>query len=104
MRSKRVRAQSGSLARTSAWRRRRSSGLIEDNPGTFAIRTPNLADHLRAVSLLRDYRDRGFSYVDALCFAAIDSDPEIGRVLTVDGRDFRTNRFAHTVEVVLPKT
>ncbi len=79
-------------------------GLIEDNPATFAIRTPNLDDHIRAVSVLREYHDQGFSYVDAACFAEIDSDPEIGRVLTVDGRDFRTYRFAHPVDVVLPNT
>lgn len=50
------------------------------------------------------YRDQSFSYVDAVAFAVVDSDPSLDQVLTVDGRDFSTYRFAHPTDVVLPRS
>jgi hypothetical protein len=36
-------------------------------------------------------------------FTVVDADPAIRQILTVDGRDFAIYRFAHTVDVVVPR-
>jgi hypothetical protein len=35
-------------------------------------------------------------------FTAVDDDPSVDQVLTVDGRDFSTYRFAHSVQIIVP--
>jgi hypothetical protein len=36
-------------------------------------------------------------------FHIVDHDPSIEHVLTVDGADFRSFRFAHSVNIVTPE-
>jgi hypothetical protein len=77
-------------------------GLVDDNPDTFyGVGTPMTA-YAQAVSILTQYRDHAFSFIDAVVFHIVDRDPAIERVLTVDGTDFRSYRFAHHVRVVTP--
>jgi hypothetical protein len=44
-----------------------------------------------------------FSFLDAVIFHIVDHDPSIEHVLTVDGADFRSFRFAHPVNIVTPE-
>lgn len=78
-------------------------GLVADNPVVFDWRAPTAERHRRVASLLTKYSDQAFSYVDALVFLTVDDDPAIRQVATVDGKDFRTYRFAHQVEIRTPQ-
>lgn len=77
-------------------------GLVADNPALFEWRVATEDRHRRAGSVLAEYADQSFSYVDALVFVTVDDDRSIDRVLTVDGRDFLTYRFARNVQVQTP--
>jgi hypothetical protein len=35
-------------------------------------------------------------------FTAVDEDPTLDQILTVDGRDFSLYRFGHSVEIIAP--
>ncbi|GAC1576399.1 MAG: hypothetical protein NVS3B18_10240 [Candidatus Dormibacteria bacterium] len=76
--------------------------MVDENPGTFRTLPIPPAAHGHARAILTRYRDHGFSYVDAVVFHLVDRDPSVSRILTVDGTDFRSYRFAHAVEVVTP--
>ena len=76
--------------------------MVEDNSGLFELRPTGTASYRRARTILAQYVDQSFSYVDAVAFTVVDADPEIRQVLTVDRRDFSTYRFAHAVEVIVP--
>jgi predicted nucleic acid-binding protein len=76
-------------------------GLLSER-GLFEVRASDLDQHQRATELLARYKDQSFSYVDALCFVAVDDDRDITRVLTVDRNDFAAYRFGHRVEVAGP--
>ena len=56
----------------------------------------------QAREILAQYIDQSFSYVDAVVFTAVDDDPTVDQILTVDGRDFSIYRFAHSVEIIVP--
>jgi len=76
--------------------------LIDESAGLFDLRPSGEGTYLKARDILAQYVDRSFSYVDAVVFTVVDDDPAIRQVLTVDGRDFSTYRFAHTVEIIVP--
>ena len=76
--------------------------LVDEAPELFEVRFLPGDGYKRAREILTQYSDQHFSYVDAVVFAIIDDDPELIQVLTVDGRDFSTYRFAHAVNVVIP--
>ena len=77
-------------------------GLVDGSTELFEVRQVGQAAYRRARDILAQYTDQSFSYVDAIVFTLVDADPAIQRILTVDGRDFVTYRFAHKVEVVTP--
>ncbi len=77
-------------------------GLVDEAPELFEVRFVARNGYDRVREILVQYRDQSFSYVDALVFMTVDDDPKATQVLTVDGRDFSTYRFAHPVEVVVP--
>ena len=76
--------------------------MISANPDVFRTVAVPASAHDRATRILADYRDHGFSYVDAVVFHIADHDSQISRVLTVDGADFRSYRFSHDVAIVTP--
>ena len=76
--------------------------MVEEADDVFELRFASSEAHTRARDILGQYSDQSFSYVDALAFSIADGDPSLNRVLTVDGRDFSTYRFAHPVAVVVP--
>ncbi len=76
--------------------------MIDENPEIFERRHQDAESDAGARSILRKYDDQRFSYVDAVIFSMVDADRSIGQILTVDGRDFSTYRFAHPVEVIVP--
>jgi len=76
--------------------------LVDEADDVFEVRFGDRETYGRARDILAQYRDQSFSYVDALAFTFLDADASLKQVLTVDGRDFSTYRFAHPVEVVLP--
>ena len=76
--------------------------LVDGTPELFEVRPAGRGAHRRAREILTHYIDQSFSYVDAVVFAAVDDDPALDQILTVDGRDFSTYRFAHTVEIIVP--
>jgi hypothetical protein len=76
--------------------------LIDGNPAVFEVRATDMRNYRKAQDILRGYLDQTFSYVDAVVFSIVDADPAVRQILTVDGRDFSTYRFAHTVEIVVP--
>lgn len=77
--------------------------MVDDNPDVFRVLAPSATAYGYARSLLEKYRDHAFSFVDALIFHMVDHHRSIARVLTVDGNDFRSYRFAGAaVEVVTP--
>jgi predicted nucleic acid-binding protein len=76
--------------------------LMDATPDLFEVRPAGRGTHRRARDILTQYVDQSFSYVDAVVFAGVDDDPAIDQILTVDGRDFSTYRFAHAVEVIVP--
>lgn len=78
--------------------------LVEEADEVFELRFSDSDVYGRARDILTQYRDQSFSYVDAVAFAVVDSDPSLDQVLTVDGRDFSTYRFAHPTDVVLPRS
>lgn len=76
--------------------------MVDDNPDVFgAIAVADTA-HDEARRILAQYRDHCLSYVDAVIFHVVDVTPSVSRILTVDGADFRSYRFAHRVDVVTP--
>ena len=76
--------------------------LLDGTPELFEVRRAGRGAHRRARDILTQYVDQSFSYVDAIVFAAVDDDPTLDQILTVDGRDFSTYRFTHPVEVIVP--
>ncbi len=76
--------------------------LIDQSAGLFDLRPSGAGTYLKARDILAQYVDQSFSYVDAVVFTVVDDDPAIRQVLTVDGRDFSTYRFGHTVEIIVP--
>ncbi len=76
--------------------------LVDDTPDLFEVRATGRGSHRRAKDILTQYIDQSFSYVDAVVFSAVDDDPGLGQILTVDGRDFSIYRFAHPVEIIVP--
>ena len=76
--------------------------MVDENPDVFSVlaASPTAYGHVR--SILEKYRDHAFSFVDALIFHLVDQHRSISRVLTVDGSDFRSYRFARSVEIVTP--
>jgi predicted nucleic acid-binding protein len=66
------------------------------------VRPAGRATHRWDKDILTKYIDQSFSYVDAVVFAAVDDDPTLDQILTVDGRDFSIYRFAHSVEIIAP--
>ncbi len=76
--------------------------MVTEGGDLFELRFGGQEAYRRAREILVQYVDQSFSYVDALVFAFLDGDPRLNQVLTVDGRDFSTYRFAHAVDVVLP--
>lgn len=76
--------------------------LVDDNAGLFQLRPAGEGTFRKARNILAQYVDQSFSYVDAVVFTLVDDDPAIRQILTVDGRDFSTYQFAHTVDVVVP--
>ena len=76
--------------------------MIDDNPDTFRTLAVPAAAHGHAQTILERYWDHALSYVDALIFHMVDAIPSVSRVLTVDGADFRSYRFARDVRVLTP--
>ena len=76
--------------------------LVDGTPDLFDLRPAGRGSHQRAKEILTQYIDQSFSYVDAVVFTAVDDDPTLDRILTVDGRDFSIYRFAHPVEIIVP--
>jgi predicted nucleic acid-binding protein len=76
--------------------------LLDASPDLFEVRPAGRDTHRWARDILTQYMDQSFSYVDAVVFAAVDNDPTVDQILTVDGRDFSTYRFAHSVEIIVP--
>ncbi len=76
--------------------------LVDETPELFERRSTGPDAYERAREILAQYADQLFSYVDALVFTVVDGDPSLNQVLTVDGRDFSTYRFAHAVNVLTP--
>ena len=76
--------------------------LLDGSPDLFEVRPAGRGSHRRAKDVLVQYVDQSFSYVDAIVFAAVDDDPTVHQILTVDGRDFSIYRFAHSVEIIVP--
>lgn len=76
--------------------------MIDDNPDVFSrlAMTPTSYGHARGI--LDKYRDHAFSFVDAVIFHMVDHHRSVARVLTVDGSDFHSYRFARPVDVVTP--
>ena len=77
-------------------------GLVDLSTGLFEVRPAAEGTFQKARTILAQYRDQSFSYVDAVILAVVDDDPAIRQILTVDGRDFSIYRFAHRVEIVVP--
>ena len=75
---------------------------LVDSTGLFEVRPVAERTYQKARDILAQYVDQSFSYVDAVAFTVVDDDPAIRQILTVDGRDFSTYRFAHAVEIVVP--
>ena len=71
-------------------------------PDLFEVRPAGRGSLRRAKDILTRYIDQSFSYFDAVVFTAVDDDPSVDQVLTVDGRDFSIYRFAHSVEIIVP--
>jgi len=76
--------------------------LVDESTELFEVRPAGQGTYQKAREVLAQYVDQSFSYVDAVVFTVVDTDPGIRQILTVDGRDFAIYRFAHTVEVVVP--
>jgi predicted nucleic acid-binding protein len=76
--------------------------LVDGTPELFEVRPAGRGSHRRAKDILTQYIAQSFSYVDAVVFTAVDDDPSVDQVLTVDGRDFSTYRFAHSVQIIVP--
>ena len=76
--------------------------LLDGTPDLFEVRPAGRGTHRRARDILTQYIDQSFSYVDAVVFAAVDDDPTVDHILTVDGRDFSIYRFVHPVEIIGP--
>lgn len=76
--------------------------MIDDNPDTFRTLAVPAAAHSDVRTILARYWDHAFSYVDAVIFSVVDATPSVSAVLTVDGADFRSYRFARDVEVLTP--
>jgi len=76
--------------------------LLDGTPDLFEVRPAGRGTHQRAREILAQYIDQSFSYVDAVVFTAVDDDPTVDQILTVDGRDFSIYRFAHSVEIIVP--
>ncbi len=76
--------------------------LIDESVSLFDLRPSGEGTYLKARDILDQYVDQSFSYVDAVVFTAVDNDPAIRQVLTVDGRDLSIYRFAHSVEIIVP--
>jgi len=76
--------------------------LVDGTPDVFEVRPAGRTTYRRARDILTQYIDQAFSYVDAVVFAAVDDDPALHQILTVDGRDFSIYRFAHPVEIIVP--
>lgn len=76
--------------------------LVDGAPDLFEVRPVSRGTHRRAQDILTQYLDQSFSYVDAVVFTAVDDDPTVDQILTVDGRDFSIYRFAHSVEIIVP--
>jgi len=76
--------------------------MVDDNPDVFSVLAMPATAYGHARTILEKYRDHAFSFVDALIFHMVDHHRSISRVLTVDGSDFRSYRFAHSVEIVTP--
>jgi len=76
--------------------------LVDGATDVFEVRSAGRGTHRRARDILSQYIDQSFSYVDAVVFAAVDDDPTLDQILTVDGRDFSIYRFAHSVEIIVP--
>ena len=76
--------------------------LVDGTPDLFEVRPAGRATFRRARDILTQYIDQSFSYVDAVVLTAVDDDPSVDHVLTVDGRDFSIYRFAHSVEIIVP--
>ncbi len=76
--------------------------LVDGTPDLFEVRPAVRGSHRRAKDILTQYIDQSFSYVDAVVFAAVDEDPGLDQILTVDGRDFSIYRFGHSVEIIVP--
>ncbi len=76
--------------------------LVDGSPDLFEVRPAGRGFHRQAKDILTQYIDQSFSYVDAVVFTAVDDDPALDQILTVDGRDFSIYRFARAVEVIVP--
>lgn len=76
--------------------------MVDENPGVFTILPTPQGGYGRARAILQKYRDHAFSFVDAVIFDMVDQRRAVTRVLTVDGSDFRSYRFAREVEIVTP--
>lgn len=76
--------------------------MVDNNPEAFSALPMSPSAYGHARTILERYRDHAFSFVDAVIFHMVDQHHSVSRVLTVDGRDFRSFRFARPVEVVTP--
>jgi predicted nucleic acid-binding protein len=76
--------------------------MVDDNPDVFSTLAMSATAYAHARTILERYRDQAFSFVDAVVFHMVDEHRSVSRVLTVDGSDFRSFRFARSVEVVTP--
>lgn len=77
-------------------------GMVEENPEAFAGAPTPAPAYARAREILRQYADHTYSFIDAVIFHIVEAERSIDRVLTVDGEDFRSFRFSHSVEIVTP--
>jgi predicted nucleic acid-binding protein len=77
--------------------------LVDGNPDTFRVLSTPAGAYSRARAILTQYFDHLFSFIDAVILHLVDQQPSISRVLTVDGSDFRSYRFARPVEIVTPR-
>lgn len=76
--------------------------MVDENPDAFRTLAMSSTAYGPVRSILEKYRDHAFSFVDAVIFHMVDHHRSIARVLTVDGMDFRSYRFARPVDVVTP--
>jgi predicted nucleic acid-binding protein len=76
--------------------------LVDETADLFELRPAGPGSYRQARDILTQSIDQSFSFVDAIIFTIVNDDPAVSQILTVDGRDFSTYRFAHAVEIVVP--